>query len=390
VTIIRNPNDQSVANDVIGRLRERVAGYFPEFAGNQPLIQFVAQRTRVNSVLCAFVVATDAGAQRLVVKFARSRTAETADVNGTANSRPRLFPMPDAEAKTELEYSALTRIYDHFADLNDSRFGVLRPLDYLRDQRALVMEHVRHPSLSRMFTKNCRFSLRRMNLETAFRNAGAWLREYHQLPGLDHTRERHESRANFVQSFGQFADFLAASHASTRWIRDIAAHLESQADSMLPDMLPLGMSHGDYAPRNIFIGPGEQVIVFDTLARWRAPIYEDIAHFLVAMKLARPQVYSLGLAFGEATLARYETEFLHGYFEDDEIPLGAIRLFEKLVLMDKWSSLVHQHRRSTGVSRLVRLCVLSLWSRGLRRQLSQPISAPARLFGSRSELIRHA
>jgi hypothetical protein len=375
--INRKIAEQSVATDVTGQLRERVSGYFPELAGHQPHIRLVTQRNRLNSVLCAFVVSTDAGDQRLLVKFARDRTAARSTVNGAANSRPRLFPMPDSDRKTELEFSALSRIRDHFIGLHDSRFGVLRPLDYLREQRALVLEHVLHPSLSRLLTKSCRFTLRRTNLETAIRNAGAWLRVYHRLPGLAHTRDRHETRSDFLQSVGEFVSFLAAANSDTQWIGSIAAQVESAADSMLPQMLPLGMSHGDFAPRNIFLGPGEQVIVFDTLARWRAPIYEDIAHFLIALKLARAQVYSLGCAFSETMIARYERAFLRGYFEDDVIPFGAIRLFEKLVLMDKWASLIHQHQRSTGISRLTRLAVLSLWSLGIRRYLDQPVLPPA-------------
>jgi hypothetical protein len=369
-------DEQMVATELTGRLRERVGGYFPELAGRQPHIQLVAQRNRPNSVLCEFVASTDAGDQRLLVKFARQRPAAAPSAYGAANGRPRLYPMPDSDRKTEHEYSALSRIRDHFARLDDSRFGVVRPLDYLREQRALVMEHVPHRSLSHRLTKSTRFSIRRTDLDTAIRNAGAWLRVYHELPGLAHTRERHETRTDFLRSLCEFSDFLAAAHRNAGWFEPITAQVKSLAESVLPESLPLGMSHGDYAPRNIFLGPGEQVIVFDTLARWRAPIYEDIAHFLIALKLARAQVYSLGLAFSAKTLARYEREFLRGYFQDDRIPLDAIRLFEKLVLMDRWASLIQQYRQSTRISRLVRLGVLSLWSRCIRRHLKQPDAGP--------------
>jgi hypothetical protein len=377
VTITQITSGQSVVNEVTRRLRERAAGYFSEFAGHETRIQLTAQRIRANSVLCAFLASTDVGDHRLLVKLACPRAATTATVQGAANSRPRLFPLPDSDGKAELEFSALSRIYDHFSALDDSRFGALRPLDYLPDERALVLEHVPHRSLSHLLTRSCRVALHPTNLDAAFRNAGAWLREYHQLPGLAHTRDRHETRADFVESFREFATFLAAECSGRSAFGTDAAQIESLANSMLPCEMPLGMSHGDFAPRNIFVGSGQRVVVFDTLARWRAPIYEDIAHFLVALKLSRAQVYSLGVAFNGTTLARYEAEFLHGYFENAEVPLGPIQLFEKLLLMDKWSALIDHYQRAAGVSRLVRRGILALWSHSIRRQLDGPISAPA-------------
>jgi hypothetical protein len=284
--------------------------------------------------------------------------------------------MPDPADKAELEFRTLSRIHNHFTERDDPRFGAVRILDYLPESRALVMEHVPHPSLSRLILKGCRPVRRSAQIETAIRNAGSWLRVYHQLPGLAHTRDRHETREDFIHSLREFAGFLATTQRDAAGVENVATHVESLAHDILPDFLPLGMSHGDYAPRNVFVGPDEQVIVFDTLARWRAPIYEDIAHFLLALKLARPQVYSLGLAFNEKLIARFEQEFLRGYFQDETIPLGAIRLFEKLLLMDKWAAMQHRYRQSSGILRLTRLGILSLWSRCIRRHLQQPVSPP--------------
>ena len=56
---------------------------------------------------------------------------------------------------------------------------------------------------------------------------------------------------------------------------------------MLPADLPLGTSHGDYAPRNILVGAHGEVTVLDTLGRWRAPIYSDLGNFLFAIKAGR-------------------------------------------------------------------------------------------------------
>ena len=373
----RHIAERSQAHELARQLRDRVRGYFPEFAGCEPRIRLADQRDRRNSTLYTFIASAEGAEQRLLVKFPRGPAASGPNGTATANLCPRLFPLPDPAGKAEIEYTTLSRISAHFMELDDPRFGAVHVLDFLPEKRALIMEHVPHPSMSRLLLRSCRLAVPCANIDTVIRNAGSWLRIYHQLPGLAHTRDRHETRDAFLHSLREFVDFLAAAQGDDAWIGNVLDQIESLAHSILPEFLPLGMGHGDYAPRNIFVGPGERVTVFDTLARWRVPIYEDIAHFLIALKLARPQVYSLGLAFNETVIARYEQEFLRGYFQDDVIPHGAITLFEKLLLMDKWAALLHRYRHSAGISRLSRMTMLTLWSRCIRRHLEQPVPQPA-------------
>lgn len=127
--------------------------------------------------------------------------------------------------------------------------------------------------------------------------------------------------------------------------------LEVKAIKILPDLLPLGIGHGDFAMRNILFDSSDRVIVIDTLAKWRVPIFEDIGCFINGLKMSVPQVISQGLAFSSDKLKAYERLFLHGYFEQRFIPYPAIRLYEILALLDKWSSLI---TRSTNKSHKIK------------------------------------
>jgi Ser/Thr protein kinase RdoA (MazF antagonist) len=132
------------------------------------------------------------------------------------------------------------------------------------------------------------------------------------------------------------------------FFQKVSSSVETRALKILPESLPVGLGHGDFAMRNILVGSDERITVLDTYAKWRAPIYEDIGYFLSALKLSAPQVISQGLIFDRAQLSAYERAFLEGYFEQKPIPYQEIRLYEMLSLLDKWSSVITYYRRRGG------------------------------------------
>ena len=113
------------------------------------------------------------------------------------------------------------------------------------------MERVKRPTLARLLlgASRARWLRRVRPAETAFANAGTWLRFYHELPRLAHTRPHNTRRADFIRSIHEFADYIATNEETVFPAR-VAARAEDLADAALPDELPLGLGHGDYAPRN--------------------------------------------------------------------------------------------------------------------------------------------
>lgn len=318
--------------------------YFPDFRQAEVNVALTGAWRRPRSTLYRFQLSAG-GVQRFVLIKIPASPGETGiqvqDEGQSRRARPRLASDTDPTIKVRLEYVAFNTIHAYFQNLQDPRFGTIRILDLLSRYSAIVMEEAKDPSLRQLFAQ-ASFSLPRgkssVELEAAFRNAGAWLHAYHALHTRVQAETRHARRADFIESITQFTDFLTEAVGDARFFQQVALTTTGQALDALPEGLPLGLGHGDFAMRNILVGPQGRVTLLDTLARWRTPIYEDIAYFLIALKTTWPQVLSQGLAFSASRLAHYEREFLSGYFGPEPVDLGVIRLFEIQALLDKWSA----------------------------------------------------
>lgn len=372
----RGPYCQAIA----AYLRRHAVDYFPELEG--PLnVRLVSQSDRVNSQLYEYVVSAKNFSRRLMVKVpfpSKVSTQATSERPPAKPDRPRLFAKIKPEFKVDCEFAAMSAVMDCVAQLGDSRFGAVGILDQLHEPPALVMEKVSDPSLRYLLIAD-RAALRPASalrwggrqtsvtptlsnrLVAAMYNSGAWLRNFHRLPDANHTRERNECEADFVRSIHLFTDYLRERIGRTRFFGALDEKLASAAHRILPQRLPLGLCHGDFAPRNILVGPAGRVTVLDTLARWRAPIYEDIGQFLVALNSPGPHNLWMDQA-GCALRARYERAFLSGFFGDGPLPLAQIRLFECQVLLERWVSLAHRHWEAGGWKRWIKGCRLALWT----------------------------
>ncbi len=299
----------------------------------------------------------------------KSRTA-----NGQLGHRPHRFPPTDLETKFEFEHAALSAIHNYFESLHDPRFGTIRIVDSLPNLRAIVMEEVGNRSLRQLFAKENRLQLlfTSARSDVAFSNAGAWLRAYHSLP--NQAEARHTQRADFIELIVKFTDYLRSRLGAAPFFQNIASVTTAAALDVLPESLAVGLSHGDYAMRNILVGPRGRVTVFDALARWRTAIFDDIAYFLTNLKMIGPQVISQGLVFEPNLIKRYEHRFLAGYFDHEPVPIQVIRLYEILGVLDRWSASVarfdqHNAQRHAAMKRLHHTLKDRFFKRRLRELL---------------------
>src|SRR4030095_6204969 len=174
--------------------------------------------------------------------------------------------------------------------------------------------------------------------DAAFANAGGWLRAYHSL--AKEADAYYYKRAEFLEWLKGLTEYLGTKLGDHEFFESVSSRVTASALEELPEDLPLGLSHGDYAMRNILVGHEGRVTVLDTLARWRTAIFEDLGYFLANLKLTWPQVISQGLAYKQDLIIRYERAFLKGYFADDQLPIRAIRLYEIHAVLDKWSGTI--------------------------------------------------
>lgn len=334
---------------ILSHVQRYAGNYYPELTPGPISVSLLERHMRTRSALYTFRLAAPAADRLVVAKISKpfQRVARIDDATSfRLEARPYLTPPIDPARVPLLQYRGLKLMHERLSTVHDSRFGTIRPLDFIRDRRVMIMEHVGEPTISDVMRSAARLSIPSSPraLPTLMSNAGAWLRVYHELEYGTRLTMHGATREHFVEAIATFADYLHAAGGDRSFFRSLTNKVEASAESAIPDLLPLGLSHGDYAPRNVFAGRGNRITGFDALPRFRAPIYADLGRFIMGLRSAGLQVISLGLAYQSHRLEDYERSFLAGYFATKAPPLRAIGLYQLLILLDKWSALTSRSR----------------------------------------------
>jgi hypothetical protein len=358
------------AQEVSQHIHVNASRYFPRLDGAEINVRIIEEQHRAFSALYRFEVTDHLAQYNIFVKGTPLENNPKHEAS-KRESRARLVPqLADYGERTRLEYYALKKISDYFENLANPRFGTIRVLDFISSPQTIIMEENSDPSLRHLFTSTNHLNHlfgRESSLLMAFFNAGAWLREFSTIPEITHAKSRHTTREEFNKSIVNFADFLGRVTGNASFFRRVEGSVISIAHETMPSDLPLGIGHGDYAMRNILVGEDDRITAFDTGAKWKVPIYEDIAYFLVNLETNRAQMYTQGLAIHSRTLAAYQREFLAGYFGETHIPIKLIQLFKILLLLDSWSSRSSIYtQKDTGIMGLYHNLYLTLVNRQYR------------------------
>lgn len=261
-------------------------------------------------------------------------------------------------------------IYRHFTRLADPRWGAVRVFGYFPEHHAIAMQFVTYPNLRQLVMRWKSIGKREVDqrVDTAFINTGGWLREFHSLSAQPDVRPRHVSRSEFLEHVRQVIVHLSEATGDGPYFERLAREFEIAAKGVLPRLLPLGLSHGDFAMRNVLVSPSSQVTVLDTSGDHATSIYEDLGYFLADMRCNPIHVIGWFTGLGRRRVSRFRTALLDGYFEGREIPIREVALYEAQSMLDKWASMVLRRDRARGmVARTkanVLLFVMSLMLRG--------------------------
>ena len=326
------------------------AQWFPHLNGKQLTVRLVGRRQDRPRSLLARLQLHDGRQEASVVVKARAKRP-TACVSGRSGLRPILVP---PELLTDLamarhEYDGLSMISAGFGDSDRTRFGIARPLAWLPEHAAFVMDHVSDQTLRQRLMANSRLRPGGARLNVAsLVNAGAWLRIYHGLRPAGVLQSRLGQRTQVIELFEQYAKFLAGRAGHTSLLTALARSGSARADAALLGELPLAVGHGDFVARNLFESVSGRITVIDPMPRWLVPPYEDVARFIVGMRLLGMQIITQGMAFGQQELDAYEDAFVRGYFGEDPVPREALHVYHLLILMDKWSAAQQPAPRRTA------------------------------------------
>jgi hypothetical protein len=342
-----------MAADLAGILQARACGY-PGLEAGRPLdVQLLGAEQRTTTGLFRFRVRAADGELRLVVKVmnAPGVLPHTSHATAAPLAPPKMAP----PASSDAEYRAMRLVADCFAD-RDARFGAVRVLDLLPQYPAIVMELLDEPSLRASLLGRARTRLAPPDLESTFANAGAWLQVFHALPAATSLGAVHGRRTDFLCFVERVTDFLSRHTRNRVFLSRVLETMSAAARAALPEVLPLGLCHGDYAMRNILVSDGGRVTVLDTRALFRTSIYRDVGCFLANLRCSHVPLICQGAVVQAGRIERYRAAFLHGYFGEAAVPHEAVRLYEVLSLLERWASEVSRHADpATGRARLFML-----------------------------------
>ena len=362
--------------DVTAALETRASCLLGEInSSERPEIRLVWKSERLNSAVYEFFVRASRHSKSVIVKvpFVANKVDSTR-ITGSED-RPRMYSKAPTGEKGAWEFRTLQRIHSHFTDLGDQRFGTIQPLELLQPNNVLVLEKSAHQSMTKLLRSAHRWQLARGSiLPQVFENVGAWLREFHCLPGDDWTRSRNSHRTDYVSAAQRFTASLAQQTGQSSFFRQAFNRLKTAAHVVLPDEIPLTTCHGDFAPRNVLVAESGAVTVFDTLARWRAPMFEDLAHFCLALRTAGTQASTLGWYYSKRQLNEWESSLLRGYYGDRPIPWRELRLFECLLALERWAAFEFRFREARGTRRLAKMVRATVWGRHFKKHVSQLVT----------------
>jgi hypothetical protein len=360
--------DREVLGAVATAARERGGEWFPDMDPRKVELQLLARDARPRCFLYRVLV-SDGRQQRVVVVKVRHSIPELRrlELFEQRHVLARERTLSDLDTARR-EYDGLRLISEVFGPLEGAQFGVLRPLAWLPDHTTIVMEQVTEATLRDVLLEGSR-ARPSLPLDTRpWISAGAWLRIWHDAPTELTLTLRDTTRNDVVELFREYGDFLAERTGDRRFFTGLVAAAEAHSSAYLPRLLPLGLSHGDYVTRNMFASSSGRLTVFDPMPLWRVPIYEDLARFvMIGLRLVDVQLLTPGRKVARERLNACEQGLLDGYFGEGATPYGAVRTYQLLLLLDKWSETVSKVTRKPG-RRYARAGVVALWNRRLRRE----------------------
>ena len=267
------------------------------------------------------------------------------DDEDVAVARPRLGDASDYSVKHQLEFQTLKRVHDSFAQGTEPGIRALRPLEHLSEYSTLVMEFVDGPSLRTLCAPTSAWQpSHRVALEEHFFNAGTWLRRYHEVPATEPVRRG--TAAECRSAADAYLAYLDGRVTGAERLRSLVVAAMDVLDAALPtERMVLG--HGDCAMRNFIVEPGGQVVGFDVLGRWRVPAWEDVAYFLLSLRLVGPRAVGGAVAYPPGTIGRWTSAFQRGYFHGS-VPERPLAAYGVLILLDRWAASLNRGSRLAG------------------------------------------
>jgi Ser/Thr protein kinase RdoA (MazF antagonist) len=342
-----------VLEAVTSRVLAGLPRYFPELALDPAHASAVTSRLGESSSYPLYVTSVQEGTPRrasvsVVVKFA---------------------PVFGRHSEGRTEYEHLLLMHERLRGKGALR--VPRPLDFLDEFQALVMERVAGERFSRLLLR-CARRLAPAACAARLRDAagmcGRWLREYHDATAREPAAP---FGGEYLAALEHGLGTLAAS-GFPRDARETTLALARRLHEYGRDRrVPVAVRHGDFGPQNVHVGD-DYVCVFDLSHHLAAPVYDDIVYFLVTLETMNP--YPRELRFDRRRVLALRGPFLEGYFGRATTDAETTLMLEGYYLKALVARCLKQRRNTSARGRAAGALFDAIW---VRRRYATRLRAQA-------------
>ncbi len=288
----------------------------------------------------------------------------------------------DLHANVPIEYHSLEYVYERLAG-KDEDLGVIRPLDYLEQYYAIVMEeYPSHPL--RQILADQRNGGNIQVLVDAATKTGKWLHYFHQH--VNTPQEVSFSNDDLLAEVEHFARRLEkASHGRVQ-AEDILDQFAQKLKSIRLDSMMFSQSHADMTCDNVLYSDDQKVCVIDIKTRL-APIYSDLGLILTHPETFKQQIFSAGRYLPASLLAVYREAILTGYFAGEPPDKFLVAIYSAIKILDKWTMYEELMSRYKGMKYLLSIPLGPFVTAYFQNRFRQHLNM-ANMNESRGELSR--
>jgi hypothetical protein len=298
---------EDVLDELVEHVRARIQSYFPDIQKIGQVRVTHSIRRSYSNIHCMTIYADGQPSKKLIIKISETGAQQFVAMKS-------IWPQFEAHATWKIP----------------------RPLDYLPEDSALVMEEVSGISLAERLPWVLWIDRNVTVAEIDCTRIGEWLRYYHDVGKAD--KRSPVSTDGIWPGLNETLAELSANGFDTSIRPLVEEWVVPLAQRALEIARPVSFVHGDFTADNVMID-GENVVVVDLCAALRNSIDLDIAAFLnslLLLRLTRPVPWS--------AIDRMRNAFLSGYFKSDPLEEIPILFLQGMGLADVALEIVRRRR----------------------------------------------
>ena len=241
----------------------------------------------------------------------------------------------DIHRNMGLEYKSLKFFHDHLTGMQDD-LGAIRPLEYLEQFPAIVMEEYPSRTLRRLLIdfRSSKPAWAGSELRDAARKTGRGLYYFHHH--INTSFEADYTTDNILNVVREYAERIESYSRGRVQADSILDPFSKQLENIHIEQMTFSQTHSDMTIDNVLYSNDRKVCLIDIKNR-PAPVYVDLGLILTHPETSKSQIFSAGTYFSESLLQAYRAEIVAGYFETKPGNSVLVKIYSAVKVVDKWS-----------------------------------------------------